>query len=341
MSIFTESILLQYEWNEAELELLETLRGIEERQFTIDRGTLDDINAKWPDLEALVSIEIQKPPSSLGKVVGYGILQWIVESTEECIRSMDIETGWNSFVHDNVLSLASKRSVHRGDIGLHNVTTASLKGELVPTSKCEEPQPGANVNFVYTFLCKSMSALSLGRARPALKILSTDRESDRIGDCNAFTFDNTAYEPVSISIVTMRRYRRPELGLVQCAVWLDAQIRWLCRVRALVAANPKSQYERSSIPALPSVGVIGAEWYVQLTKETEDGRTYFWGEEGGGMHIGSTISITGVLQVVNGLMVLIDYAIGVYRPWLTDQLAALPDFNSAEERRSFKLGTLI
>jgi hypothetical protein len=48
------------------------------------------------------------------------------------------------------------------------------------------------------------------------------------------------------------------------------------------------------------------------------------------VHIGNTTSITGVLQVLNGLLVLIDYAIRIYRPWLADLLAALPDLNAEE-----------
>jgi hypothetical protein len=77
---------------------------------------------------------------------------------------------------------------------------------------------------------------------------------------------------------------------------------------------------------------------VQLTKETEDDHTYFWGELGGGVQIGDTTSVIGALQVINGLLVLIDYAIRVYRPWLADLLAALPDLNQEDQRRSLVMG---
>jgi hypothetical protein len=77
--------------------------------------------------------------------------------------------------------------------------------------------------------------------------------------------------------------------------------------------------------------VFGTEWYVQLSKDlpknpplVQEIYTYFSGAEGG-IRIGDTSTVTGVLQVLDALCVLIDYLVKFYLPWLAKLLDAVPD----------------
>jgi hypothetical protein len=261
------------------------------------------------------------------------LLQFIVDQTAECTSRNDIEAGWNSFVHGLVLSIASKWSIHSNHVKVHNVTTAGLKRALRPTID-SKLHYGRKVDFVYTLQKRSIPALGRSNVIRALRSLVRGEKGVMIGDCNAFEFKNTAYEPAAISIETKRldcSQAEGEGGLAQCAVCLDAQIRWLHMVRNLAAEESEFASDLSSIPALPSVVVLGTEWFVQLAKDlpkdppkVSESCTYFFGGRKG-IRVGDTETVTGVLQVLDALFVLIDYSATIYMPWLSKLLDALPD----------------
>jgi hypothetical protein len=194
------------------------------------------------------------------------------------------------------------------------------------------------MGFALTLQTNAIPALGDSDVLRALENLVRDDKGIPIGDCNAFQFNNTAWQPAAISIETKRSVppTDSESGLAQCAVCIDAQIRLLHLMRDLAAKGSEFTSDLSSIPALPSVVVLGTHWFVQLSKDLRKNLpmvridcTYFSGAEGG-IPVGDTNTVTGVLQVLDALFALIDYSVKIYMPWLSKLLDALPDGARAE-----------
>jgi hypothetical protein len=280
---------------EHETALINGLQAISNSNITIDNQTLNKIRERWPLAEDLKSIKVSSSESTHGTIDSLDLLEWIVDLTKDCGANQALKAGLYSTVYGNLLQMAAKWSNHSRIINMHNITSARLKKPMQMSSRGKSFDEA--MDFVFSIHREVIHPLYKGKVGTALQTILFPGRSD----ANAFNFDSTSYEPATIFVKTTND--DIDQGLLQCAVWVDAQIRYLHKIREFAALYSQRQQQVDPIPALPSLPAVGSQWFVQVTKDSEQ---WAWSDfcgQCGGLKIGDTTSLSGVLKILSAIYI--------------------------------------
>ncbi|KAB8356459.1 hypothetical protein FH972_024042 [Carpinus fangiana] len=197
------------------------------------------------------------------------------------------EAGWNCFVHAPLLKEALKLSTMEQFVQLHNV----FKKSLAPMA--------TRVDFAY--------ALDTPQLDTGFENLHT---IEGMLSYNHTFFEATLSLPICISIETKAHSGSGLRAQTQLGVWAISQHTKLAQLVALKSGRDAVQ--ATTLPALPLLIGVGAEWYLLIASRKDSEHTDFF--KCG--RIGSTSSHEEILKLVATLQALIHWGSTTFNDWL-------------------------
>jgi hypothetical protein len=321
----------QPRWDAHEKTLLDSIsRIIRDDDIKIAQETLDAILSLGPaEAREFRDVKATAPPEYLRGTISAAdlhILQFILGENKVCERTRALEAGWNAQVHSNLMRLAVLSSTC--EVNMHNVTAnMKVKKHMRPEWQ-GNPQVAEAVDFVFTL------PVDVGNHEATLIHLMPG-ESKHL--YNSFRCAITDRQFAVMFVETKRALEdngNRIHGSFQNAVAVDAQIRWLhelmqlakyCSGKGFRAPEGTSQLTQATIPALPSLLIVGSKWYVQLSKQEDLGgfKTLYY-ELNDGKALADTETLLGIFKVLEIQFALLKYIEERYEPWLKTFLQSLP-----------------
>ncbi|KAF1824779.1 uncharacterized protein K489DRAFT_368021 [Dissoconium aciculare CBS 342.82] len=314
-------------WDAYEQALVNSiLRVVRGDDIKISKETFDAILLLEPvEAYQFSDVKATAPPENLRGTISAAdirILQFVLDQTKFCHKTRALEAGWNSQVHGILLQLAALGSTC--EVNMHNVTTQMQGKQAMRPKHYGTPQTISAVDFMFMIPVEA-------RSHEQALIFILPEESG-----NPYNSFNTHHHgEIGVMFVETKRARGDQAeGLVQNALAVDAQIRWLHELVRLMQYFDQKQYPAQKdaqnsklpkMPALPSLLVMGSEWYIQLSKQDESGglKTLFY-ELNDGQALADTKTLFGIVKVLEIQFALLKYIEEVWEPWLIALLRRLP-----------------
>ncbi|PNS17071.1 Beta-glucosidase 1 [Sphaceloma murrayae] len=228
----------------------------------------------------------------------------IISEAKVCRDRKDNETTWNSMVHGPLFSLATDLSKHRGRVYATDVTRARINHQYMPlTPSNVNPLGGKVVDFVL-YLSPSPATEAAYR--------HLDWVPNHGCDFNHINHNPTAESPIAISVETKIEGEGLTEGYAQLSTWVAAHFN---KLEQLTTSGSRP----TKLPVLPLLFIQGPSFFCYLASRSTSGdKSVTTIHEK--IDLGDVTTASGLCKVLSALLVLIDWAETIYRPWFESSI---------------------
>ncbi|KAG8622944.1 hypothetical protein KVT40_009261 [Elsinoe batatas] len=228
----------------------------------------------------------------------------IVAQAQHCSKQEAPETAWNTDVQTLCLNMAVGLSTHSDKVASVNVTTAKANERF----KIRTGEPVTVFSKVVDFVILLRASKKLAANRRKLF-----PEHNWIRDYNHLQYALTSSGPISVSIETKIEGEGQSTGRRQLMVAAAMQFKRLESIlSSLTSAEKEKLGDSIHLPWLPMLFVQGPIWYYLVAERTEDHKTILHEKS----MIGDVKTIGGVLKVTGAVLLLLEWSVQKYQPWL-------------------------